>query len=166
MELETGTHSAKIERIVETYTDELLRLALHYTRSRADAEDVVQTVYLALVAKRPRFISHEHEHAFLLRATINAAKNHVSSAYQKRRAELTEDVEAAPPKERESGVLDAVKGLPESDRAVVFLYYYKGYSSGEISRLLKQPEGTVTSRLHRARAKLATILKGESDGAL
>ncbi|MBQ3438630.1 MAG: sigma-70 family RNA polymerase sigma factor, partial [Bacteroidales bacterium] len=50
--------------------------------------------------------------------------------------------------------------LPVPDRYAVYLYYYEGYSIKEIAQLLKEPEGTVSSRLSRARKKLRIVLEG------
>lgn len=151
-----------IERIVEAYSDTLLRLAMHYTRSLADAQDIVQTVFLQLVRKRPRFVSETHERAWLLRATINASKNHLGTAWRRNTVALDENLRAeeliAP-----DGVLDAVRALPERERAAIFLYYYERYPVAEIARMLGEPEGTVSSRLHRARKRLGAMLKGEDD---
>ncbi|MBQ9924200.1 MAG: sigma-70 family RNA polymerase sigma factor, partial [Clostridia bacterium] len=59
---------------------------------------------------------------------------------------------------------DAVQTLPVQDRYAVYLYYYEGYGVKEIGHLLKEPEGTVSSRLSRARKKLKTILEGGNHG--
>ena len=45
---------------------------------------------------------------------------------------------------------------------MVHLYYYEGYQTAEIAAMTGQREGTVRSRLSRARAKLRDLLKGES----
>ena len=61
-------------------------------------------------------------------------------------------------------VLDAVQTLPTPDRYAVYLYYYEGYGVREIGKLLKEPEGTISSRLSRARKKLRAILEGGNHG--
>ena len=57
--------------------------------------------------------------------------------------------------------MDAVQALPLRDRAVIHLYYYEGYQTAEIAAMTGQREGTVRSRLSRARARLRELLKGE-----
>ena len=49
------------------------------------------------------------------------------------------------------------------DRAVLHLYYYEGYDTGEIARLTGQAEGTVRSRLSRARRKLRALLEEKEE---
>ena len=55
-------------------------------------------------------------------------------------------------------MLEAVLALPPRDRAAVHLYYYEGYSTPEIAAMTGQSEGTVRSRLARARQKLRALL--------
>ena len=58
-------------------------------------------------------------------------------------------------------VLAAVMALPANQRAAVHLYYYEGYSTGEIAAILGQRPGTVRSHLSRARDALRETLKGD-----
>ena len=50
-----------IERIVETYSDLLLRLAIHHVKNIAEAQDVVQDVFLKYMKKQPTFDSFDHD---------------------------------------------------------------------------------------------------------
>ena len=77
---------------------------------------------------------------------------------------LLDSLPAPEPEERP--VLDAVLALPPMDRAVIHLFYYEGYSTGEIARITGQLPGTVRSRLSRSREKLRHMLseEGFSDG--
>ena len=63
----------RIEELVREYGRMLVRLAASRLSSAADAEDVVQDVFCALVSKRPEFSDAEHAKAWLVRATINRA---------------------------------------------------------------------------------------------
>ncbi len=55
--------------------------------------------------------------------------------------------------------MESVLKLPAKYRTVIHLYYYEGYSLSEISQILRSPLSTVTTRLSRARKKLAILLK-------
>ncbi|HWQ06670.1 MAG TPA: sigma-70 family RNA polymerase sigma factor [Feifaniaceae bacterium] len=150
----------EIARLVETYSDMLLRVALNRTQNLAEAEDIVQSVYLRLLRARPRFTSAAHEKAWLLRTAVNLCKDYQKSAARRMSVPLEEETAVSlPPETRE--VLDIVARLPESDRYAVYLYYYERMPVGEIARALGEKEGTVSSRLSRARKKLKTLLKGE-----
>lgn len=74
---------------------------------------------------------------------------------------MVELSEAYPAPDRESGeVAEAVMALPTNQRAAVHLFYYEGYSTEEIAKILKQRPGTVRSHLSRARQTLRQSLKG------
>ena len=62
-----------------------------------------------------------------------------------------------------SFVWEAVKSLPVKYREVIHLFYHEGCSVREISNILKRPEATVRSDLHRGREQLKTILKEAYD---
>ena len=148
-----------LRRMVETYSPMLLRAALTRVPTPADAEDVVQDVFLRVLAKRPRFRDGEHEKAWLLRATLNRA----SDLRRMRRddAPLEEAASAAAETPDYGPLLSAVRTLPEAYSAVIHLYYYEGYSIKEIAGLLALPVPTVGTRLARGRERLRKLLKEE-----
>ncbi len=160
MEKTALPNQQEIARIVETYADMLLRLALNRTQNIAEAEDIVQTVYLRLLRTNPRFRNASHEKAWLLRTAINLCKDYQKSAARRTSVPL-EAVTAAelPPETTE--VLAVVNQLPQADRYAVYLHYFERMPIGEIARALGEKEGTVSSRLSRARKKLKPLLKGE-----
>ena len=152
-----------IVRIVETYSDMLLRIALNRVRSIPAAEDIVQGVFERLMRRRPIFESREHEKAWLIRTAVNLCLSDLRT--QSRHGDLPLDENIAGEFGDDSyEVLDAVQNLPVQDRYAVYLYYYEGYGVKEIGHLLKEPEGTISSRLSRARKKLKTILEGGNHG--
>ena len=151
--------NAEIERVVNEYATMLLRVAYSQLNNRADAEDAVQEVLLKYMEKAPVFQSEEHEKAWLLRVTVNHCKNHLASAWFRKRADLDEGIPALDNAELE--VVSAVAALPAKYRAVVHLYYFEGYSTKEIAEILHSRPNTVSSRLSRARALLAKALKEE-----
>ena len=151
--------NAEIERVVNEYATMLLRVAYSQLNNRAEAEDTVQEVLLKYMEKAPIFQSEEHEKAWLLRVTVNHCKNHLASAWFRKRADLDAGIPALDNAELE--VVSAVAALPAKYRAVVHLYYFEGYSTKEIAEILHSRPNTVSSRLSRARALLAKALKEE-----
>ena len=151
--------NAEIERVVNEYATMLLRVAYSQLNNRAEAEDTVQEVLLKYMEKAPIFQSEEHEKAWLLRVTVNHCKNHLASAWFRKRADLDEGIPALDNADLE--VVSAVAALPAKYRAVVHLYYFEGYSTKEIAEILHSRPNTVSSRLSRARALLAKALKEE-----
>ncbi len=152
-----------IVRIVETYSDMLLRIALNRVKTIPAAEDIVQGVFERLMRRRPIFENREHEKAWLIRTAVNLCLTDLRADSRHGSVPLDENI-AQEFGEDSFEVLDAVQTLPTPDRYAVYLYYYEGYGVKEIGKLLKEPDGTVSSRLSRARKKLKTILEGGNHG--
>ena len=136
------------------YKHDVYRLAVSYTRSIADAEDVCQTVFLKLMEQRN--IQPGREKAWLMQVTANECRSLLRSHWWKRTEPLDEKI---PEPSREDGLLREVMALEPKYRAVVCLYYYEGYSVEEIGKLLKTNPSTVSTRLARGRSKLKEELK-------
>lgn len=161
---------AAYEEYVKRYADTVLRIAVNYCRETADAEDMVQEVFLKLYETGMEFTDGEHVKRWLIRVTINSCKNYIGSAWR-RRVQMTApwdmeqviDKEAMPISEMDTDGSDlymAVTSLPEKYRSVVHLYYYEDYSVREIAQILQKKETTIQTRLMRARKMLKMQLKG------
>ena len=151
-----------LDALFVTYGDMVYRLALVRTRSAADAEDVVQEVFLRCLKNNPTFESAEHQKAWLIKVTLNCSKSIRGSAF--RRHSVPEDAAgelAANAEEPDSTVYDAVMRLPEKYRTAIHLYYYESYSVKEIASVMRTTESTVKSWLHRARGMLKDALGGD-----
>lgn len=137
------------------YRDDVYRLAVNYTRSRAEAEDVCQTVFLKLLEAGD--ITPGKERAWLMQVTANTCRDILRSAWWKRTVSLETVGEA--PQARMDETLYLLRKLPPSYRVVLYLHYYEQYTTQEIARLLGIPRGTVSTRLRRGRERLKTMLK-------
>ena len=154
---------AAFEAAVELYADMVFRLAYSYLKNRADAEDVMQEVFLRLVKARPSFGSGAHAKAWLLRVASNCANDLFRLPWRRREAPLADDLPA--PEAPETGsVTEAVLSLPARYRIPIHLYYYEDLSVAEIARTIGKSEGTVKSRLFRARNLLRERLREEEQG--
>lgn len=149
-----------IRRIVSDYSQMLLRIAMTRVHSSADAEDVVQEVFLKLLIARPEFRDREHEKAWLIRTTLHRASDLIRKAErQQLPLERAEILPARESSEESSQLLSAVQALPAKYSAVIHLYYYEGYSIREIAKILRLPTPTVGTRLARGRMYLKQSLK-------
>ena len=149
------------ERLVNAYSDLILRLSYTYLKSTHDAEDICQTVFLKLLTGGQAFDSPAHEKAWIIRAAANACKDLLRSAHRQRTVGLELVAEPPAPEAPASYVLEAVMALPVKYRQVIYLYYYEGYSAREIGGLLGQSEASVNTYLSRGRSKLRALLKGD-----
>ena len=150
------------EHILDEHGSSILRLAYSYLHNMSDAEEVLQDTLLRFLKTAPTFENSTHEKAWLLRVAGNLSKNRID--YNKVRAtdELSDTLKAEK-REDLSFVWDSVRSLPVPFREVIHLFYYEGYSTAEISRMLDRKESTVRSDLRRGRLKLKEILKEACD---
>ena len=147
--------------LARQYGPAVYRLAFARTGRRADAEDVMQEVFVRLLKAKPDFADEEHAKAWLLRVAANCA-NDLFRAPWRREEALPESLPA--PEEPEPGdVVEAVLALPPKYRAAVHLYYYEDLSVAEIAAILGKSEGAVKSRLFRARALLREWMKEDEN---
>lgn len=151
----------EIVRIVETYSDMLMRIALNRVNSIAEAEDVVQSTFERLMKRQPRFENREHEKAWLIKTAIRICIDEARKNARHVSVPLNEEIAAAY-SEESFELLDTIRQLPEKDRDAVYLFYYEEYTVREIAKLLGEREGTTRSRLSRARQKLRTIMEGDA----
>ena len=143
-----------ITELFHRYRDEVYRLAVSYTRSPQEAEDVCQTAFLKLLEAE---VSPGKEKAWLMQVTANECRSLLRSHWWKRTAPLEAGFGVAAPEQE--GVLRAVMALPPKYRVVVYLHYYAGYTTGEIGQLLHISQSAVTTRLGRARNMLKDLLR-------
>ena len=150
--------ASELEEVMGRYQTMVFRLAYSYTRSRSDAQDLCQEVFLRYFCSRPPFASEEHRRAWLLRVTVNRCKTHLTSWWVRRTVPLDDRI---PMPEPEPLALDeALRQLAKKDRLVIHLFYYEECTTREIARMMRTTEGAVRTRLTRARQRLGDILKG------
>ena len=143
----------ELAALAEQYAGMLYRLAYARTGSRADAEDVMQEVFVRLLRARPEFRDEEHAKAWLLRVGARCAADVLRAPWRRREGPLDDGLPAPEP----------VLALPAQYRMAVHLYYYEELSVAEIAAVLGKSEGAVKSRLFRARALLRRYLKEDGD---
>lgn len=147
----------RITELFHRHRDDVYRLAVSYTRSPQEAEDVCQTVFLKLL-ENPG-ITPGKERAWLMQVTVNQCRSLLRSSWWKRTVPMDETLSTDPP--RDNGVLQAVMALPPKYRVVVYLHYYECSTAAEIGKLLGISTSAVTTRLSRARGLLKARLKEE-----
>ena len=152
-----GDCALDYERIFRDYKDDVYRLAICYTNSRADAEDVCQTVFLKLMEQKS--FQPGKEKQWLLRVTANECKNLLRSHWWKTTVPMDESLSVEPPLINET--LQAVLSLEPKYRVAVYLHYYEMLSTQEIATLLHITQSTVTTQLSRARKLLKSKLEEE-----
>jgi RNA polymerase sigma-70 factor (ECF subfamily) len=130
----------------------------------AEAEDLVQEAFVRASAAGHRFIKADNHEAWLRTTALNLHRNRFRKLrnFGKVRTDLARPVDL-PDLEEHLVVVEALRTLPENQRAVVALRYLADLQVNDIAVELGIPEGTVKSRLNRALAVLAGTLS-EEDG--
>jgi RNA polymerase sigma-70 factor (ECF subfamily) len=152
------------DRVAE-HLPRLYRAARAWTRSREEAEDLVQET-LARVLARPRFLRGEDELGYLLRSLRNTlVSQRRAESRRPATTELLDDVAVGtrasddPAEAAEiRRIYAAISALPDEFRDALVAIDVAGLSYQEAARALDVPEGTVTSRLFRARDRVARLL--------
>ena len=164
--MEGQDREALARRRVDTYSEQLLRLAYSLLNNVPDAQDVCQEALLKRLDHAPIFESREHERAWLIRVTINLCNNLRRSPWHTRTVGLDTVAEQAAFQPEEGGVLEEVQQLPAKYREVLVLYYYMGYDTNEIADILSIRAEAVRARMSRARQKLRLGLEVQGYGKL
>ena len=158
------------EELYDQYSNDVLRMAYFYLGDRQRAEDVCQDVFIKLYT-RADTIEPGKEKAWLLRVTVNACRDLWRGAWLKRVVLGAPTLEIIPSqdetieqREEKEELMQAIHKLPGAFKETVLLHYYQGLGIAEIAQMLGLPEGTISSRLSRARKKLETLLKEEAPG--
>ena len=149
-------------RLLDQHGNKILRLAYSYLHNQSDAEDILQETLIKYLQTAPTFAGPTHEKAWLLKVAANLSKNRIEYNRLRDTDELEETLVA---KERQdlAFVWEAVKQLPANYRAAIHLFYYEGYSTAQIARILDRKESSVRSDLRRGREQLKNILKEAYD---
>jgi len=158
-----ATEEKQIESVLQKYSKMVYRLAYVRTKNRADAEDLLQEVFLRFLKSNIQFNDDEHCKAWLIRTTINYSKNLLTSAWFRKTVFQEDGLEnyANVAEKGKSDIFYAVLELPAKYRVIVHLYYYEDLSVAEISTMLNRKESTVKTQLYRARELLKKKLKGD-----
>lgn len=149
----------EFERLYITYSPDVYRLALGYLHSPQDAEDICHNVFTKLLGRNLQ-LDPQKEKTYLLTCTANACKDLLRSAWRTRVRPLDEAISYST--ENDRILWDAIGKLPPKYRAVIHLYYYEGYSQGQIAEILKISRTAVQTRMDRAREHLRKELKEDA----
>jgi len=130
-------------------------------KNQHDTEDMVQNTFIRLMKDDTQFQSEEHEKAWLIRTATNLCKDHFRSWWSKRVsmdevAELTVDDSLLA-----NDALKMVLELPDKYKTAVYMYYYEGYSTVEIAKILGKNESTIRGYLHTGRKLLKLEMEGD-----
>ena len=152
---------ADVADVYARHYEAVFRAALRVTGNPADAEDVVQTVFLRLLSRSEHEDADRRPAAYFRRAAVNAAVDvlrrravHAEAAYGGWAPDAA--VESPLLKER---LRRALATLPDEDATLFLLRHVEGLSIEELSGLFQLEKNNVAVRLHRIRLRLRTEME-------
>lgn len=151
-----------LAELYRRFSERVFQTAWRLSRSRADAEDVLQDVFLGLTEALRSFTGSGSLEAWLRRVAARTTLMRLRSASRRRESALPEDLPRATRAEDLGSRLAlerAIAALPDALRAVFVLREIEGYTHAEIAAMLGIAVNASEVRLHRARAALRRALK-------
>ena len=143
----------------DLYVNEIYRLCFSFMQNHMDAEDAVQETFMKFYRSNRTFDSESHKKAWLIVTASNCCKNMLKHWWN-RRNNLEDYTELVGSNDSEiDEMMELVMSLPEKYKTSVYLYYYEGYNSREISKIVGKPESTIRTYLQNAKKILKTELE-------
>lgn len=171
------------------HVDAVYRICFAFMKNPQDAEDCTEDVFVRAMTAEVIFENERHERSWLTTTAMNLCKDKRKSWWKQKvismppsdetekeedsvpdmehvlAAAAASDAKASfdtPEKAMERKLLrQEILSLPEKYKQVVWLYYYDGYQTDEIAKMLKRPASTIRNQLRDARGKLKQLLGGE-----
>jgi RNA polymerase sigma-70 factor (ECF subfamily) len=157
IQMTSPTPLAGFAGLYARHSETVFRAALRVTGNPADAEDVLQTVFLRILAKGGEAAQGELPVAYFRRAAVNAAVDvlrrrelHGESAYD----EEAPHVAVQPPLLLKERLRRAIAALDSNDASLFVLRHVEGLSIDELSGMFGMEKNNVAVRLHRIRHRL------------
>jgi RNA polymerase sigma-70 factor (ECF subfamily) len=176
-----GGDLAAFEALVDKYQKKMFNIALRIAGNEADAAEITQDAFVATYRNLAKFRGQARFETWLTAIAINHARNRLKRAKARRRyeaysldepvvtpeGEMAVDPQSSEPsaldrleqKDRQKAVRDCIGRLEQEFREVLVLRDLQEFSYEEIGDMLKVREGTVKSRLFRAREAVKECLQ-------
>jgi len=159
-----------LKELMESYGQDVWNYAYFLTKRRDAADDISQDVFLRAFRHLKDFQGRSSVKTWLLTITRNLSLNYLKSSFISKVSLVgwLATRQAGPSAEMEfmdaeavSQIWKHVMQLPQAYREVLLLEFHFQLTRKEMAELLGISEGTIKSRLHRARERMENLLKGE-----
>ena len=151
----------QFEKLLQEYGSSIYGFCCHLTGNRMAAEDLYQDAVLKAFSKLQTIRSEDKARNYILGIAVRLYKNqrrkHTETPASDQLVPVPDMQNVAEETEQQelyACVRRAVQGLPHRLREVTYLYYFSGLRTKEIVAVLHIPEGTVKSRLSKARSEI------------
>ena len=160
MTIYAAHNKEEISRIYHKYAHLIYRIIRIILKNDQETEDIVQNVFVKLIKSDKKFTGDEHIKAWLILCAKNEAKNLLKHPRKRKTIsiELMTEIQIED-KYNLKEVQKYLLMLNDKYRIPIYLYYYRGYSTQEISKILKVNHSTIRGRLKTARDILKSMIK-------
>lgn len=141
----------------------LYRFAKSIVKNDVEAEDAISEAILKAYKNKSKLKSKGSFKSWIMRITANECYNIIKKRSKVELRDNLETLNLVTVDKKDDTLRDIVEGLSEEFSSVIVLFYYEDMSIKEISRVLDISEGTVKSRLSRAKSKLKILLESEGE---
>ena len=156
-----------VEELIDQHGDDILRLCLLYMGERQLAEDAFQETFVRAWRHLSAFRGESSAKTWLSHIAVNVCRDMLRTPWlrMRRSARSVEEMEHLPAPDATPlhELMDAIRALPDKYREVIVLVYVQDMKLREAAAQLRLPVPTVSTRLRRARARLAQLLSEEVD---
>ena len=145
-----------VERLIEDYGQDVLKIAYLYVKDQQLAEDIFQEVFYKVMKNYHKFEHLSSEKTWLIRITINTCKDLLRTSWLRRvttfgTLEEQNQTQYEQPfdmtqSESNNELYEMIMKLPQRYKEVILLFYYEDFSYDEMAKILNIPKGTVQSR--------------------
>lgn len=144
----------KLKQIYEQYFDMVYRVCFLYMKNQSDAQDMTQEAFCRLLSSHFVFETEEKTRAWLVVTASNCCKSQLKKWWYKKRVEYDDSICDGQVLQEDRSIYDMVMSLTAKYSIPTYLYYYEGYSTGEIAKMLGINPSTIQTRLAKARELL------------
>ena len=165
---DTNAGEPTFEALYRTHAKRIYSLAYRFTGNAADAEELLQDVFLHAHCKLDSFRREAALSTWLHRLAVNRCLDHLRSRAARQDARTGSLADEERPQPRASSPITrldlerAIAQLPDGYRAAFVLHDVEGYEHREVAALLGIAVGTSKSQVHKARLRLRAILRRTS----
>ncbi len=143
---------SEFDIIYDRNVDLVYRICFIYMKNKVDSEDMTQNTFMKYLRYKPKFENVKHEKAWFIVTATNICKNHFKSWWNKN-TNLKDELEVAIT-DKDNEIIETITSLPKKYKQVIYMFYYEGYKTKEISTILNINESTIRSHLQKGRNML------------
>ncbi len=170
----TDKATEQFEQLIEPHLNHLYQLAFRFCNNQTDAEDLVQDVVIKLLPRSEEMCQIEKLRPWLAkvlyrlfidqyrqraRSPLNLVAEDENKLFEQPSPSTQSPESETEADQSQKHLTEALQTLNADQRAVVLLHDVEGYTLSELENILDSPQGTLKSRLSRARSQLREYLQ-------